>query len=70
MNTFRKIFSAALATILLCSMCMFTVSATPINQDVSAELSGYDEVVVFSEKSSRGILSTDPAMEFEKVYSL
>lgn len=65
MNTFRKILSVTLATVLLCSMCIFTVSATPINQDATAEISSYDEVVVFSDKNTRGILSSDPTVGFE-----
>lgn len=66
MKTIRKILSATLVAVLLCSMCMITASATPINQDVSTGLSSYDEVVVFSEKNSRGIVSSDPTIEFEK----
>lgn len=65
MNTFRKIISTTLVAVLLCSMCMITASATPISQDVSADLSCYDEVVVFSEKNSRGSVSYDPTIGFE-----
>lgn len=66
MKTFRKTVSAALAFVLMCSMCVLTVSATSSEVGALCELQNYEEVVVFSASNSHGLLSTEPQRNFEE----